>query len=86
LLTASTTNGAAGTIQTSGVLALATNVWDTVTGQSGGLTTNSLYYLTNVAGTLNVADMQTEGSALVAVGLATSTTELRIAITPPIII
>lgn len=70
-------NGAAGNVVTTGVLTATTGQWDAVTGQSGGLTTNSMYWLSGGTAGSIVATAPTSGH-LAPVGLAISTTQLRI--------
>lgn len=74
-----------GNIQTDGVLVATTTQWDAVTGQSGGLTTGSPYYLSAAtAGRLTTTAPTAAGEFVVRVGLALSTTELDISVEPPI--
>jgi len=82
-----TTIGIAGSgeIQTDGVLAATTGQWDAVTGDSGGLTAGTVYYLDpSTAGMLTDTAPSTAGQFVVRVGLATSTTEMEIGVEPPI--
>jgi hypothetical protein len=70
-------NGVAGNIVTTGVLTATTGQWDAVTGQSGGLTTNSMYWLSGSTAGAIVTTAPTTGH-LAPVGLAISTTQLRL--------
>lgn len=76
---------ASGIIQTDGVLVATTTQWDVVTGQSGGLTTGSAYFLdAATAGKLTTTAPTTVGQFVVYAGLAISTTEMDISIARPI--
>jgi hypothetical protein len=78
-------NGVPGAIQSDGVLAASTAQWDAVTGQSGGLTPGSIYFLDSAtAGKLTVTAPTADGEFVCRIGLATSTTELEISILTPI--
>ena len=66
-----------GKVMTYGVMTATTTQWDAVTGGSGGLTVNTIYYLsTSTAGMLTSTVPST--NYLVPVGLALSTTELKL--------
>lgn len=68
-----------GTIQNDGVLPLTTAQWDAVTGDTGGLTFNSLYWLDPAtAGKLTKTAPSTVGQLVCPVGRALSTTEMLI--------
>ena len=71
---------APGSIQTSGVLSATTGEWDAIiTGGSGGLTFNTKYYLSAVTpGKLVTTPAVTGGTYVCPVGIAISTTELKI--------
>lgn len=70
-------NGAQGQVATAGTITATTGQWDAVTGQSGGLTTDAYYYLSNsTAGNLTTTAPST--GWLVRVGKALSTTQMRI--------
>lgn len=72
---------ASGNIQTDGVLAATTGQWDTVTGDSGGLTAGAVYYLDpDTAGMLTTTAPSSEGDFVVRVGKALSTTDMEISI------
>lgn len=76
---------ASGIIQTDGVLTATTGQWDAVTGQSGGLTAGSPYYLSAAtAGNITPTAPTSVGEFVVRVGLALSSTALDISIEPPI--
>ena len=63
---------ATGRVQTDGLVTLTTGQWDSITGQSGGLTPGSLYYLNSTTGLLTTA------ATARPVGVALSTTVLRL--------
>lgn len=70
-------SGAAGNYVINGVMTATTTQWDAVTGQSGGLTTNALYYLsTGTAGSIT-STVPTTGY-LAPIGVALSTTQLEL--------
>lgn len=76
---------ASGNIQTDGILVASTAQWDAITGGSGGLTYNTVYYLSpTTAGMLTATAPSTAGQYVVRVGRAISTTELEISIAQPI--
>ena len=82
-LVAETTIAAAGTggIQGDGVLAATTVQWDAVAGTSGGLTKDVIYYLSAAtAGILTSTAPSSAGQYVVQVGIAISTTEMKITI------
>ena len=77
LTSTSVADTVAGKVMTYGVLTATTAQWDAVTGGSGGLTVNTIYYLsTSTAGMLTSTVPTT--NYLVPVGLALSTTEFKI--------
>lgn len=81
----STAIAASGLVQTDGILVGTTVQWDAITGQTGGLTAGSPYYLSAAtAGRLTVTAPSTIGQFVVRVGLALSSTQLDISIQPPI--
>lgn len=83
----SITNATSGAVQTSGVLVATTTQWDAVTGQSGGLTFNTRYYLDpSTSGKLTITGPTTVGQYVAEVGLAISTTELDISIKSPVLL
>lgn len=74
-----------GNIQTDGILAGSTDQWDAVTGDAGGLTPGSVYYVDpDTAGMLTTTAPTTAGDFVIRVGVALSTTEMDITATPPI--
>jgi hypothetical protein len=76
---ATISNGATGNIITDGVVTATTGEWDAVTGQSGGLTTNSYYYVSSAtAGSLTVTAPDTTGNWAVPVGIALSSTKMKL--------
>lgn len=82
---ASIAAAASGAVQTDGILTATTEEWDAVTGQTGGLTSGSPYYLDPAtAGMLTATAPTTTGQFVVRVGLAISEVDLDISIQPPI--
>ncbi len=74
-----------GAIQTDGVVAATTGEWDVVTGGSGGLTINTTYYLSEATiGELTSTPPST--GYIVPVGLALSTTQLKLNILTPVLL
>lgn len=72
---------ASGNIQTDGVLTATTGQWDAITGETGGLTSGSVYYLDpDTAGKLTLTAPTTDGDFVVRVGKAVSTTVMEITI------
>lgn len=70
-----------GGIQTDGLLTATTGQWDVVTGQVGGLTAGSKYYLDETtAGSLTTTPPSGVGEFVAPVGTALSTTEMEITI------
>jgi len=80
----SISSGVSGFVQLEGILEATTGEWDAVTGQVGGLTIGSTYYLsTTVAGGLTTV-APTSSGLVVQVGKALSTTRFDISIRRPI--
>lgn len=80
-------SSAVGLIQTDGVLTATTAEWDAVTGETGGLTAGSVYYLSaSTAGRLTTTAPTSSGQLVVRVGVALSNTELEISIDQPILL
>lgn len=80
---ASIAAAATGAISTSGVVTATTGQWDAVTGQTGGLTSGSKYYLSNsTAGNLTTTPPTT--GYVCPVGFALSTTKMVINIGPTV--
>lgn len=75
---------ALGKFQCDGIVKLTAGQWDVVTGDSGGLDANLVYYLDTTTGKLT-STAPTSGW-VVRVGLAISATELRLGISAPIAI
>lgn len=68
-----------GAVQTDGFLTATTAQWDAVTGQTGGLTVGSTYYLSAAAaGRITTAAPTATGEYVLEVGEAISTTALEI--------
>lgn len=84
---ASVAAAAAGAVQTDGILTATTAQWDAVTGQTGGLTSGSVYFLSaTTAGRLTVTAPTAVGEFVARVGRAISTTALDISVAPPILL
>ena len=80
----STAAAGTGQMATSGDLSATTAQWDAVTGQTGGLTFNSVYFLDpTTSGKITVTPPTTVGQNLVRIGRAISTTTLSIDINDP---
>lgn len=76
---ASVAASAQGVVQTDGILTATTNQWDTITGQTGGLTVGTTYYLSSVAAGRLTNTAPTASSEYVQeVGEAVSSTALEI--------
>lgn len=74
-------SSATGDIQTGGLLTATTGQWDAVTGDTGGLTAGTQYFVDpDTAGRLTDPAPNTAGDFVVPVGIALSTTEMIIAI------
>jgi hypothetical protein len=70
---------ALGSVQTDGILSATTGQWDAVAGTTGGLTKDLFYYLdAATAGKLTATAPTTTGQFNLCVGVAVSTTELKI--------
>lgn len=83
LASAAISNTASGTVIVGGVATGTTGEWDAVTGQTGGLTPGSRYWLSNAtAGNLTTTAPTT--GYLVKVGIAVSTTQMLLQIGEPI--
>lgn len=77
----STANGVSGAVITDGVLTATTVQWDAITGGSGGLVRDTLYFLdAATAGKLTATPPTTTGQFVKLIGVAISTTELKITI------
>jgi hypothetical protein len=86
-LDASIAAGATGNIITSGILVATTAQWDAVAGTTGGLAFGTLYFLDPAnAGKITSTVPTTVGQCVTLVGIALSTTELELQITPPILL
>jgi len=80
-VSADVTTGNSVIIVTGGELALTTAQWDTITGQVGGLTTNSYYYLNQTtAGKFTTIAPTAVGEYAISVGQAMSTTKIAVRI------
>lgn len=80
---ASISAAATGAVSTSGIVVATTGQWDSVTGQSGGLTASARYYLSNTtAGSLTTTAPTT--GYVAPIGLALSSTKMIVNIAPTI--
>ena len=80
LVPANVTNGSTTSVVTSGELTTgATSDWDTVTGQSGGLTPNAIYYLSGTTNGKITTTAPTTGF-ICPIGYAESTTNMQVRI------
>lgn len=78
---------AEGRVLTDGRLAATTAQWDAVTGEVGGLTAGSVYYVDpDTAGLITTTAPTADGDVVARVGKALSTTILEISINPPILL
>jgi len=81
VLDASIADGAAGSVLTDGRLTATTGQWDAVTGQVGGLTPGSRYFLSaGTAGMLSTTPPSADGHVIAPIGEARSATEFEISI------
>lgn len=84
---ATTAAAAVGQMAAGGVMAGTTAQWDAVTGATGGLVFNTLYFLDPVtAGKLTTAVATTVGQCNALIGRAISTTELEVDISEPVLL
>lgn len=79
LLTASTNAAASNPVRKDGTLVLTTGQWDTITGQTGGLTAGSDYYLSEATAGQMTTSAPSTGWVL-KIGTAISTTDFEIQI------
>ena len=75
----SISEASSGGIQVDGVLTASTAQWDAVAGTTGGLTAGTIYYLSaTTPGAITATAPSTTGQYVKEVGIAISTTELKI--------
>ncbi len=87
LAVADITAAGAGLIQTDGVMTASTGEWDVVTTESGGLVADTIYWLDpDTPGKLTITPTSTDTELVVRVGKGLSTTQMLIAIQPPILL
>lgn len=80
-------NGVAGAITIDDMLTATTVQWDAVTGDSGGLTFNSKYYLDpTTAGKITKTAPTTVGQLVVEVGQAFSTVDMKVGVKASILL
>ena len=83
----STAAAATGNMATDGVMSATTGQWDAVTGQTGGLTFNQIYFLDPAtAGKLTITPPVTVGQLVVKIGIAKSSVDMLISIEPEILL
>ena len=76
---------ASGGVLMDGIMSATTGQWDAVAGTTGGLTRDTIYFLSSAtAGLLTDTAPTSVGEFVVSVGIAISTTELKIEIQPRI--
>lgn len=84
---ASIAAGSNGSVATDGVVVATTAQWDAVTGGTGGLTFNTVYFLDpSNAGKLTATPPTTVGQCNAIIGVGLSTTELALQIEQPILL
>lgn len=87
LTAASISAAAAGPITIGGILTLTTGQWDASFGTTGGLTKDVRYYLSAATAGLGTSTApSTVGQYVVEIGVAISTTELKVDIKQPILL
>lgn len=87
LAAAAITSAASGAIKFDGILSLTTGQWDTITGQTGGLTFNTTYWLDpTTAGKMTPTKPTTTGLYVMPLGRALSTTEFELLLGSPILL
>ncbi len=87
LVVADTATATPGLVQTDGVITATTGEWDTVTGETGGLVYNQIYWLDpDTAGNLTITPTATDTELVVRVGKGLSTTQMLLQIQPPILL
>lgn len=74
----SITNGTSGSILIQGILSATTLQWDAVAGTSGGLTAGVRYYLSSSTGLISATAPSVNGQYIVEIGIAISTTEMKV--------
>ncbi len=76
-----------GEIQTDGVMSATTGEWDVVTTETGGLVADTIYWLDpTTAGKLTITAPSADTKLVVRVGKGLSTTQMLIAVQPPILL
>lgn len=85
--TASIAAAGSGEVVINGIVTATTGQWDTAAGTTGGLTANTVYYLSAAtSGLLTATAPTTAGQYVVEVGIALSTTELLVRPRQPILL
>jgi len=80
-------NGASGSVATDGIVTATTTQWDAVTGQSGGLTPGSDYFLSAATeGQMTTTPPSTVGQYVVKLGKALSSTKFDLSVDSPILL
>lgn len=81
LANAAIASGAAGPVQTGGIITLTTAQWDVVAGTTGGLVFNTPYFLSaTTPGLMSATAPSAVGQFVVELGVAISTTEFQIGV------
>ena len=76
-----------GLVQTDGYIEATTSEWDAVTGETGGLVADTVYWLDpDTAGLLTITAPTADADVVARVGKALSTTQLLINVQPPILL
>ena len=84
ILTTDAGSGLTANVQTSDVVTLTTAQWDARTGATGGLAFGQPYWLDVTAGKLTTTAPATAGRFVTLIGVALSTTQLRLRLQSPI--
>ncbi len=87
LVIADISAAAAGLVQTDGVMTATTGEWDIITAETGGLVADTIYWLDpDTPGKLTITPTSTDTELVVRVGKGISTTQMLIAVQPPILL
>lgn len=78
LAAAAIATAAAGLIQTDGTIVLTTAEWDAVADTTGGLTPGAVYYLSNTVGEITGTAPSTATNTVYRIGVAESSTKMRL--------
>ncbi len=87
LVVADISAAGAGLVQTDGIISATTGEWDVVTAETGGLVADQIYWLDpDTPGKLTITPTSTVTELVVRVGKGLSTTQMLIAVQPPILL